>query len=92
MRKCDGSDVTLVKVIDIDNEEPCDCGLEFDDVFYSVLYPHARIPSREEKLMHDNSTMLKVYNALISNGFTHGHAMDAINAMQNSGIYFRELK
>jgi hypothetical protein len=48
MRKCDGTDQFLVKPVD-GNFERCDCELEFDDVDYSVIHPHDRIPTRAEK-------------------------------------------
>lgn len=39
---------------------------------------------------HDDQTMTKVYQALIDTGLIEQQAMDAINSMQNAGIYFRE--
>lgn len=45
IRECDGTDPNLV---DFDGE-PCDCGLIFDDVEMTVIYPHTPILSRAEK-------------------------------------------
>lgn len=43
-RTCDGTDPYLIK-----DSVPCDCGETFDDVERSVIFPHVRIPTREEK-------------------------------------------
>jgi hypothetical protein len=51
IRTCDGTDPNLV-----DREgNPCDCGLIFDDVEMTVVYPHTQILGRAEKdaLMED---------------------------------------
>lgn len=45
MRICDGTDPNLVDQYGV----PCSCGLTFDDVDTEVVYPHTRIPDREEK-------------------------------------------
>ena len=29
--------------------KPCDCGKTFDDVEYTVVWPHSYIPTQEEK-------------------------------------------
>lgn len=39
---------------------------------------------------HDQDTLLRVQQALISSGLTQYQAFDAISAMQNDGIIFRE--
>lgn len=39
-RECDGKDPNL---LDKPGGGPCNCGLTFDDVDYSVIYPHPRI-------------------------------------------------
>jgi hypothetical protein len=45
IRTCDGTDPNLV-----DPEGgPCGCGLTFDDVDLTVIFPHHRIPGRDEK-------------------------------------------
>jgi hypothetical protein len=43
-----------------------------------------------EKLTHSEETMQKVYVALSSQGLSEGQIINAVSAMQNSGIYFRE--
>lgn len=43
-----------------------------------------------EKLRYDESTLEKVFDALESSGLSPFQASDAITAMQNSGILFRE--
>lgn len=45
MRHCDGSDVWLLDAL----HEPCTCGARFDDVRFSAIYPHARIPDPAER-------------------------------------------
>jgi len=45
IRTCDGMDPNLTD----EQGEPCKCGLVFDDVEYTVVYPHSYIPTREEK-------------------------------------------
>lgn len=54
MRHCDGNDPTLVTEslnIETDSYEwlPCKCGLAFDDVTNSVIFPHVRLLTRVEK-------------------------------------------
>lgn len=45
LRTCDGTDPLL-----IDSQgDPCECGMIFDDVELTVIYPHHQILSREEK-------------------------------------------
>ena len=39
---------------------------------------------------HDDQTMTKVYAALMGEGLTEQEAIDAVSAMQNVGILFRE--
>jgi hypothetical protein len=41
LRKCDGTDPNLI----FTDAGPCNCGLEFDDVEQSVIFPHQRIIS-----------------------------------------------
>lgn len=43
-----------------------------------------------QKLSVDQGTMFKVYDALKDSGMSQQQAVDAINQMQNHGIYFRE--
>jgi hypothetical protein len=45
IRTCDGTDCNLIT----EDGGPCRCGLTFDDVDHRVIYPHERIPTREEK-------------------------------------------
>jgi hypothetical protein len=45
IRFCNGFDPNLTD----GNGRPCQCGLIFDDVGHSTVYPHERIPTREEK-------------------------------------------
>lgn len=55
-RHCNGKDPNLVRFDDepirvyhvlsarkVDDGRPCDCGLVFDDVRRSTIYPHSRI-------------------------------------------------
>lgn len=44
-RECTGEDETLVTA----EGKPCACGKTFDDVENSVIWPHARLLTREEK-------------------------------------------
>lgn len=41
---------------------------------------------------HDEDTLFKVFSALVKSGLTKVQATDAINSLQNAGIYFRELE
>jgi len=48
IRKCDGQDAYLTKMVpdretDGVKRVPCDCGRRFDDVAYSTIYPHPPI-------------------------------------------------
>lgn len=45
LRTCDGNDPNLVRP----DGQPCDCGLIFDDVELTVVYPHTQILGRAEK-------------------------------------------
>lgn len=45
IRNCDGTDPHLLA----EDRTLCACGLTFDDVDHVVVYPHQRIPSREER-------------------------------------------
>lgn len=45
-----------------------------------------------QELSATQETMYKVYDALKEAGLTQQQAFDAINQMQNAGIYFREAK
>ncbi len=45
IRHCDGQDPNLVD----EEMNPCACGLTFDDVDHEVIYPHRRLPTREER-------------------------------------------
>lgn len=42
------------------------------------------------ELDHDENTLRNVYLALQDTGMSDEKAIEAINAMQNRGIYFRE--
>jgi hypothetical protein len=44
-RHCDGTDPNLIRP----DGTPCDCGASFDDIDWTVIYPHQRIPSQAEK-------------------------------------------
>jgi hypothetical protein len=48
LRKCDGTDPNLRG----SEGAPCDCGLEFDDVERTVIFPHTEFTSKptEEEL------------------------------------------
>lgn len=43
-----------------------------------------------ERVVHDDSTLAKVYFGLAQAGITGQLAIDAVNQMQNEGILFRE--
>lgn len=45
-----------------------------------------------QELTYSEGTLFKVYEALKEAGLTQQQAIDAINKMQNFGIYFREAK
>jgi len=45
IRHCDGTDPNLLG----EDRAPCACGLTFDGVDHVVIWPHQRIPSREER-------------------------------------------
>jgi hypothetical protein len=50
IRTCNGQDENLVRRDTPEGKwRPCDCGFQFDDVFYMVTYPHRRIRSRAER-------------------------------------------
>ncbi len=48
MRHCDGTDVNL-RSEPTPNAGPCACGLRFDDVARTTVYPHVFIPTPAEK-------------------------------------------
>lgn len=48
------------------------------------------IPAQLQELTHSQGTLFKVYDALKAAGLTQQQSVDAINQMQNNGIYFRE--
>lgn len=43
-----------------------------------------------DKTYYDEGTLEKVVGALMSVGIMRSHATDAVSAMQNAGILFRE--
>lgn len=47
LRTCNGHDVNLLD--DAVTAAPCACGLTFDDVDRSVIWPHPFIPTEAEK-------------------------------------------
>lgn len=48
------------------------------------------VPAQLQELSHNQGTLFKVYDALKDAGLTKQQSIDAINLMQNYGIYFRE--
>ena len=58
--------------------------------FSTYAYEDDQFDEPVEKLYHDENTLDKVRNALISSGMTGRVADNAINEMQNAGILFRE--
>ena len=46
IRACDGTDPNLIDQAG----DPCDCGLIFDDVGRSMVFPHAQIPLRSGRV------------------------------------------
>jgi len=48
------------------------------------------MPTDTRLLYHDDQTLTKVFHALTGTGLGEPTAMQAINAMQNAGILFRE--
>ena len=72
-RTCDGTDPNLLRYEHKPEDctdfpicrhtRPCDCGKTFDDVEYTVIYPHTYIPTREEK-----DRLLAAYEAAVASG------------------------
>jgi hypothetical protein len=68
IRTCDGTDPNLTREARPGEEPfglwpdsvPCDCGLTFDDVERTVIWPHTRIPTCEER----DRKLLKCADAL----------------------------
>jgi hypothetical protein len=48
IRTCDGTDAFLLDE-STSTAAPCACGLTFDDVTRSTIYPHVFIPTAAEK-------------------------------------------
>lgn len=46
--------------------------------------------NRNEDLTHSDETMQKVYRALADQNLNEGQIINAVSAMQNAGIFFRE--
>lgn len=67
-----------------------DCALDVS----SKLTIEAERPIRTQlqELTDTQGTIFKVYDALKAAGLAQQQALDAINLMQNAGIYFREAK
>lgn len=59
---------------------------ELDD---GVIYFYAELGSPTE-LKNTEETIQKVYRALANVGMSEGQIVNAVSAMQNSGILFRE--
>lgn len=47
IRHCDGTDANLLD--DAPTARPCACGLTFDDVERSVIYPHVFLPTAADR-------------------------------------------
>lgn len=54
-----------------------------------AIYFYADLEGSSE-LKHDEGTMQKVYTALGEQGLSEKQIVNAVNAMQNAGVYFRE--
>jgi hypothetical protein len=54
-----------------------------------AIYFYADLEGSSE-LKHDEDTMQKVYSALGDQGLSEKQIVNAVNAMQNAGVYFRE--
>ena len=54
-----------------------------------AIYFYADLEGSSE-LKHDEGTMQKIFTALAEQGLTEKQIVNATNAMQNAGIYFRE--
>lgn len=54
-----------------------------------AIYFYADLEGSSE-LKHDQGTMQKIHDALGAQGLSEKQIINAINAMQNAGIYFRE--
>lgn len=50
IRYCDGKDVNLIRQIKSGAYEPCDCGLSFDDVDHTVVFPHTPFAKTSERI------------------------------------------
>ncbi len=59
------------------------------DLEPNTIYFYADLGG-SDKLTHSEATMQKVYVALSNQGLSEGQIINAVSAMQNSGIYFRE--
>lgn len=55
----------------------------------NAIYFYADLEGSSE-LKHDEGTMQKVFVALSDQGLSEKQIVNAVNAMQNAGIYFRE--
>lgn len=59
-RTCDGTDPNLLDIVG----DPCNCGMTFDDVDRTVIYPHllivgiTRVYNRENNWGYDGSEEL----------------------------------
>lgn len=51
VRSCTGKDPNLIKHT-VRGEEPCDCGATFDDVDWSVIYPHQEVMGYRTLMPH----------------------------------------
>lgn len=59
--------------------------------FCKVCMKEAAAAPTIEHLVYDDSTLLKVYRALMEKAnLTYEQACDAVSSMQNAGILFRE--
>lgn len=86
-RVCDGNDPNLLDA----DREPCRCGLRFDDVDRSVIYPHNHVGGRPLVLTESRSRQNgKLYDALREVGITPAdyleiekarHIVDRVNAL-----------
>lgn len=78
-----GPDSTMLSSI------PEEVAVHFADMAPHSIFFYATLDNAKE-LVNTESTIDKVYSALVEVGLSETQIISAINRMQNAGIYFRE--
>lgn len=72
-RTCDGTDPSLIKMVDDSGAPvadgllaaeyvPCDCAAMFDDVYHSVIWPHDYLPpARPDVVIADLPNLMGIF-------------------------------